>query len=367
MAYVQVSGLTKRFDEVTAISEVSFDLEQSEMLALLGPSGAGKTTTIRCIAGLETPESGDILVEGRSWIGEPAGDRDVAVVFPTYSLYFHMTVRENIRFPLMVRGVPEEEIEARVQETARLLGIDHLLDRKPRRISGGERQRVAIGRAIVRRPRLFLFDEPLTFLDAKLREQLRVELRRIQRELGIAAVFVTSDPVEALTVGDRIAVLHEGRLLQEGAARELYTSPGWLFVGDLFSRPQLNRIPVRYEPGPPATLTGPGIAIPWERATRAVSEAVLAFRPEDTRPGADGPTSLPGLVRLIENLGPVHLVLIETEIGQMTVHTTAPPPLGAAVHVEVPVSRAFLFDAESGLRLDEGLGSARRVREGRGV
>src|SRR5437762_11963661 len=242
MASVTLRGLTKAFDAGTrpALQELSLEVRDGEFLVLLGPSGCGKTTALRCIAGLEEPTAGAVLIDEREVTHLPPAERDVAMVFQNYALYPHLTARGNIAFGLEVRGVAEPEIARRVQEVAQRLGLTELLDRRPAQLSGGQRQRVALGRAIVRAPRAFLLDEPLSNLDAKLRSELRAELLKLHRALGATMVYVTHDQVEAMTMGQRIAVLHEGRLRQLGTPTEVYQRPADVFVARFIGSPGMN-------------------------------------------------------------------------------------------------------------------------------
>jgi len=242
VANVKLDGVTKRFGSITAINNLQFEIKSGELFVLLGPTGAGKTTTLRCVAGLEKQEEGDIYIDGVNVNRiDPAG-RDVAFVFQYYSLYPHYTVRENLEFPLKpkMRKTPQEEIDRRVSDVAKILHIGHLLDRKSDKLSGGEMQRVTIGRAIVRNPKVFLMDEPLSNLDAKLREELRAELKRLQIDLGATLFFVTHDQVEAMTMADRIAVLNRGHILQMGAPFDIYDHPANTFVASFVGSPAIN-------------------------------------------------------------------------------------------------------------------------------
>src|SRR2546430_4095635 len=242
MASVTLRGLTKAFDAGTrpALQELSLEVRDGEFLVLLGPSGCGKTTALRCIAGLEEPTAGAVLIDEREVTHLPPAARDVAMVFQNYALYPHLTARGNIAFGLEVRGVAAPEIARRVQETAQRLGLTELLDRRPAQLSGGQRQRVALGRAIVRAPRAFLFDEPLSNLDARLRGELRAELLALHRALGATMVYVTHDQMEAMTMGQRIAVLHEGRLRQLGTPADVYQRPADVFVARFIGSPGMN-------------------------------------------------------------------------------------------------------------------------------
>jgi len=247
MASVTLRRLTKTFDAVAkpALHELSLDVRDGEFLVLLGPSGCGKTTALRCIAGLEVPTAGEILIGEREVTHLPPADRDVAMVFQNYALYPHLTARANIAFGLEVRGVAAPEIARRVRETAERLDLVELLDRMPGQLSGGQRQRVALGRAIVRAPLVFLFDEPLSNLDATLRTALRAELLGLHRTLGATMVYVTQDQVEAMTMGQRIAVLHEGRLRQLGTPAQVYQRPADVFVARFIGSPGMNVLPGR--------------------------------------------------------------------------------------------------------------------------
>lgn len=242
MAQVTLENLTKKFRNVTALRDLSIDIQDREFFVLLGPTGAGKTTTLRCIAGLEKPNAGTIKIAGQNVNDWGPAERDVAIVFQYYSLYPHYTVRQNLEFPLKskIRDHSPEEINQRVAKVAQTLQIDHLIDRKTDKLSGGEMQRVAIGRAIVREPRIFLMDEPLSNLDAKLRETLRSELKGLQMNLGATFLYVTHDQVEAMTMGERIGILNKGRLIQVGTPYEIYNSPANTYVAEFVGSPAIN-------------------------------------------------------------------------------------------------------------------------------
>lgn len=242
MVSVKLEGLTKYFGSVRAIEDVNLDVSNGEFLTLLGPSGCGKTTTLRCIAGLETPTSGNIYFDDKIVNDLPPRERNVAMVFQSYALYPHMTVYDNIAFPLKIRKAPRDEVDRKVKEVAELLQIESLLSRKPDELSGGERQRVALGRALVRKPTVFLMDEPLSNLDAKLRIYMRAELKALHRSLGITTIYVTHDQVEAMTMADRIAIFNEGKLQQIGTPEELYGKPINIFVAGFIGSPPMNMI-----------------------------------------------------------------------------------------------------------------------------
>ncbi|HIQ30458.1 MAG TPA: ABC transporter ATP-binding protein [Candidatus Caldiarchaeum subterraneum] len=242
MSDIRIENLVKRFDKTVAVDGVSLDINDGEFVVLLGPSGCGKTTTLRCIAGLETPDEGYIYIDGDVVNSLPPKDRDIAMVFQNYALYPHMTVYDNMAFPLKMRKLPKNEIDRRVREAARLLNIQHLLNRRPKQLSGGEQQRVALGRAIVRQPKAFLMDEPLSNLDAKLRVYMRAELKRLQKDLNITTVYVTHDQAEAMAMADRIAVMNRGKIQQYGVPIEIYNRPANTFVGGFIGSPPMNLI-----------------------------------------------------------------------------------------------------------------------------
>jgi multiple sugar transport system ATP-binding protein len=289
MARVALKNLTKRFGNVVAVNNLSLEIEDKEFLVLLGPSGCGKTTTLRCIAGLDTPDEGEIYIGDKLVNDLAPKDRNIAMVFQSYALYPHMTVFDNIAFPLKMRKLPMDEIEKRVKKVAELLRIPHVLNRKPGQLSGGEKQRVALGRAIVRNPDVFLMDEPLSNLDAKLRIYMRAELKRLQKELGVTTVYVTHDQVEAMTMADKIAIMNQGILQQVGTAFEVFNNPSNLFVAGFIGSPPMNFIncTLKEEDGsyfldagaftlPIATYIGKII-----NEKSSSSEVILGIRPED--------------------------------------------------------------------------------------
>ncbi|QBI54176.1 ABC transporter ATP-binding protein [Streptomonospora litoralis] len=274
MAQVRLAGIGKTYpDGTSAVSALDLDIAEGEFLVLVGPSGCGKTTALRMIAGLEEITSGTLTIGDRTVNRTPARDRDVAMVFQSYALYPHLSVRDNIAFGLQLRKLPKREIKQRVEAAAETLGLTEHLDRRPRNLSGGQRQRVAMGRAIVRQPQAFLMDEPLSNLDAKLRVQMRAEISRIQRDLGVTTVYVTHDQVEAMTLGDRVAVLKKGVLQQVAAPQELYNHPANLFVAGFIGSPSMNLLQARIE------ADGPGARLDLGGHTLAVPAELLAERP----------------------------------------------------------------------------------------
>ncbi len=348
MTEVVLKNISKKFKEVTAVNDVSFEIGDGEFFVLLGPTGAGKTTTLRLIAGLEKLDKGTILFDGQAINELTPASRDVAMVFQQYSLYPNMTVYDNLAFPLRspVHRLPEDEIERRVRETCEILRINHLIERKTAHLSGGEMQRVSIGRAIVREPRLFLMDEPLSNLDAKLRETLRVELEHIQKTQGSTTLFVTHDQVEALTMADRIGVLNEGRLVQIGTPNDIYDRPATVFVAKLVGSPSINLIDAVRENGS-AHIPNSPIKVPVDGATDALpQEFTLGVRPEDIQPKANGAYS--GKVLLIEPLGVETVVHIQS--GERTlvslVSGMTSLKIGDDVRFEIVRDRLHFFDRD---------------------
>jgi len=335
MAAVELLALTKVYDGGTpALDGISLTAADGEFLVLLGPSGCGKSTILRCIAGLETPTAGEIRVGGARVDDLPPGDRDVAMVFQNYALYPHMSVRENVAFPLRMRRMPKAEIERRVRDAAGLLGLTELLERRPGQLSGGERQRTALGRAIVREPRAFLFDEPLSNLDAKLRAEMRRELTRLHRRLGATMVYVTHDQTEAMTMGQRIAVLRAGRLLQVGTPTEIYARPAGEFVARFIGTPGMN------------ILTG--------EAVGRFGGRHVGFRPEDARFRAADGADFRGRVTLVEPLGSetlVHVALDGGDDAVIRVREGTVPALDDVVGLAVPADRRHHFDPTTGDRV----------------
>jgi ABC-type sugar transport system ATPase subunit len=299
--HLSLSGITRRFAGVTALDGVDLAVRRGELCVIVGPSGCGKSTLLRTIAGLEPLDAGTVRLAGRDVTRLTPRDRDVAFVFQSYALYPHLTVRGNLEFPLRVRGVAADERARRAEEAAELLGIDELLDRKPAQLSGGQRQRVAMGRAVVRKPALFLFDEPLSNLDARLRVHMRVELVELHRRLGVTTVYVTHDQAEAMTLGERVAVMRSGRVLQVGAPREVYDRPLDTFVAGFFGSPPMNLFDGEVVPGGEARTfrcaAGSVPAPTW----LAEGLATLGVRPDDVALRDGGVLSM--RVRVVEDLG----------------------------------------------------------------
>jgi multiple sugar transport system ATP-binding protein len=302
-ATVSLHGVTKRFDhEHVAVDDLTLEIAEGEFAILVGPSGCGKTTALRMIAGLEEATSGEIRVGGRLVNDLPPTSRDIAMVFQNYALYPHMSVYDNLRFPLRLKHVAKDEARERVLEVARLLSIDDLLERKPAHLSGGQRQRVAIGRALVRRPQAFLMDEPLSNLDAKLRVQMRTELLSLQRQLGVTTVYVTHDQTEAMTLGDRVVVMKDGVVQQIDAPAQLYSHPANMFVAGFIGSPAMNFFHGSVDGD--AVDIGPS-RLPLERASHGSREVIVGLRPEDfaLTGDSDPDAALVIDVQLTEELG----------------------------------------------------------------
>jgi ABC-type sugar transport system ATPase subunit len=346
MASVTLQGLTKRFETgAPALQDLSLEVTDGEFLVLLGPSGCGKTTALRCIAGLEEPSAGEIRIGARDVTHLPPGDRDVAMVFQNYALYPHLSVRENIAFPLEMRRVPRPEVVRRVQQTADRLGLGELLDRRPGELSGGQRQRVALGRAIVREPQVFLFDEPLSNLDARLRVEMRAELLALHRDLRATMIFVTHDQIEAMTMGQRIAVLHEGRLRQVGPPALVYQSPADAFVAAFIGSPGMNVLAGAPEPER-KRVVGCG-SLRFRMASNVTGPVQIGVRPEHVTLGAVGEGIGDADVRMVEPLGSETLVHLDAGGTGLVAKVPGIPPLGpgSRVSVQVEPAQVHLFDA----------------------
>ncbi len=364
MAAVAFVDVGKRYGDAPVIENLSLEIADREFMVLVGPSGSGKSTALRMIAGLEDITSGTITIDGRPVNDVPPKDRDIAMVFQNYALYPHMTVRENLEFGLRLRKTPPPEVARLVAETAKLLGIDALLERRPRQLSGGERQRVALGRAIMRKPAVFLFDEPLSNLDAKLRVQMRAEIKRIQQLVQTTTVYVTHDQVEAMTMGSRIAVMKDGRLQQVGAPMEVYRRPENLFVASFIGTLPMNFLPARVGAG--GRLVASGFSVEWPpalgapAALREGSAVMLGLRPEDLREGVPAATlsASPHAPRAGDGRLAVRVEVCEPLGREIVVHgrcgedvlvsvvrggDVVPAP-GSLLELTVDWTRAHLFD-----------------------
>ena len=357
MAQVRLTQLNKRFDGTHAVKDVNLEIRDHEFVVLVGPSGCGKTTTLRMVAGLEEITSGEISIDGKVVNNLAPMDRDIAMVFQNYALYPHMSVYENMSFGLRMRKFERAEIDRRVKHAAEVLGIQPLLERRPRQLSGGQRQRVALGRAIVRNPRVFLFDEPLSNLDAALRVQMRVELKRLHDRLDTTAIYVTHDQVEAMTLGDRVVVMKDGTVQQEGAPLALYQRPANRFVAGFIGSPAMNFVPVTLEWSEHALwarATGLRVRVPPAR-TEAMRQhvdkkVILGLRPEALHPssGSDGADyAFEATVEVVEPLGSE--ILLDTRVGEVPVVARVDPGVRVNAHERVRLAfdpaRAHFFDA----------------------
>lgn len=363
MTDIQLRGVQKWFGSVQVIKDLNLDIAAKEFIVMLGQSGCGKTTTLRAIAGLETIDEGDILINGERVQHLKASARDIAMVFQSFSLYPHMTVYENVAFPLRATGMSRTDIDKRVREIARILRISDLLDRKPSALSGGDMQRVAIGRALVRQPKAMLMDEPIGALDAKLREEMRAEIKRLHIKQGSTTIYVTHDQVEAMSLADRIVIMHEGILQQVGTPDEVYSTPQNLFVAQFVGSPVMNvaeatveddggAVRVHYAPG------DPGFEFPRELLSRLNGHAsrglALGIRPEgvllerEARPGY-----VPLEAHIIEPLGSHDIV--DLKVGQRFLRARTPagyvPRVGELVHARIDPMQAHFFDTGSGVSL----------------
>jgi multiple sugar transport system ATP-binding protein len=360
MAHVRLEGINKAFGGHAALSDLNLAIEDGQFFVLLGPTGAGKTTTLRLIAGLERADSGNIYIDRQNVNGWSAAQRDVALVLQQYSLYPRYTVRENLEFPLKprMRRLNRQEIAARVARAAAIVRVEHLLDRRTDRLSGGEMQRVSIGRAIVREPRIFLMDEPLSNLDAKLREALRAELKDLKTKLGATFLFVTHDQIEAMSMGDRIAVLNEGRLVQVGTPYEMYNAPSDVFVAGFVGTPMMNLLNAE-------VLDGTALAIAGRfelklddaakaRLTGANGKVTIGIRAEDIRIGPD--EAVEAVAHAVENHGVEKIVTLRVDdcLLRATVPAVNPIAIEDRVKFSFVQERLHGFDAATGRNLSQG-------------
>ena len=346
MAQIRLTNLHKAFGDFVAVRDSTLTIEDGSFFVLLGPSGCGKTTTLRMIAGLELPTSGQITLGGEDVTFRRARERDIAFVFQLFALYPHMNVRRNIGFPLSAQGVPRAEIRSRVEETAKLLRIDHLLDRPVGGLAGGDRQRVALGRAIVRRPKAFLMDEPLGTLDAAFRELMCEELRGLHDRIGATTVYVTHDQIEAMAMADVIAVMNKGEVLQAGSPFEIYHRPRSMFVAQFIGSPSMNFLPCSPGSREAVSLCGQRITVPALHA-EAPATLVLGVRPEHVRLADD--SAVRGEVFGVEYMGARQVVTVDTEAGRLRVRTanSQRASVGERVGLAFDPGQIVLFDPTS--------------------
>lgn len=365
MAEIVFEHVTKRFGSVVALNDFTLQIADKEFITLVGPSGCGKSTTLNLLAGLEDPSEGLIYIDGRVVNDVPPGKRDIAMVFQSYALYPHMTVRENIGFGLKVRGMPKAEIEKRVQEAARLLGIESLLDRWPRELSGGQRQRVALGRAITREPKAFLLDEPLSNLDAKLRTQMRADLKLLFSRLGGTVVYVTHDQAEAMTLSDRVVVMKDGIIQQVGEPLELYNDPDNLFVAGFLGNPTMNFFLCRIvQENNQVTLRTEGVVWPVTPFADLVHRAphgqvMVGVRPEDVmvRLGEQMEEDwVPCTIEVIEHMGSTNIIYADAKVTRIVATTEASfvARTGEKAWLSFNTNKIHFFDPETGRKIRTG-------------
>ena len=367
MAQITLQGLTKIYgQDVVAVDNVDLEIGDGEFMVLLGPSGCGKSTTLRMIAGLEEATSGELIIDGKRMNDVDPADRDLAIVFQNYALYPHMTVSANLAFGLKLRKVEREEIESRIRKTAAMLGIEELLVRRPKELSGGQQQRVALGRALVRDPVAFLFDEPLSNLDAKLRAAMRTELIKIHRDLGTTIVHVTHDQVEAMTMGERMCIMRDGRVVQVGAPLEVYRKPVDTFVAGFLASPPMNLLTARLFGGEGAAeidLSGSRIPVPVgsREALASYRDSPITFgiRPEDLYTEAAKPNlvAIDATVVTVEALGPEVILIASLPDGQeiaARLHRGFNAPVGSTLQLHADIEMMHVFDADSGAAVSHG-------------
>ncbi|MDY7032156.1 MAG: sn-glycerol-3-phosphate ABC transporter ATP-binding protein UgpC [Thermodesulfobacteriota bacterium] len=365
MADIRLDKITKRFGKIEAVKDFSLEIKDGEFMALVGPSGCGKSTILRLLAGLETSTCGDIYLGDRLINHLMPKERDIALVFQNYALYPHLSVYDNIAFPLKVKKLPRREVQERVNNVANILGLEDLLKRKPREISGGQRQRVALGRAIIREPRAFLMDEPLSNLDAKLRIEMRAQIKKLQKRLGVTTLYVTHDQVEAMTMGDRVAVMRNGLLQQVGSPREIYQRPKNKFVAECIGSPPMNFLEgVIREESSMCTLHLHNFTVPLpsefcERVERwAGEEMLVGIRPSSLHEhnGVIDETGMQPLRAVVDEVEPlggetvVHLIIGKSTLVALFTGDSM-IGVGDDVHVFLDVSKIYLFDKRTEKRI----------------
>ncbi|HEY0614963.1 MAG TPA: sn-glycerol-3-phosphate ABC transporter ATP-binding protein UgpC [Candidatus Elarobacter sp.] len=357
MAGVRLQSLSKKFGETVVVDDVTLDIADREFLVLVGPSGCGKSTTLRMVAGLEEISGGDIFIGDRRVNDLGPKDRDIAMVFQNYALYPHMNVYDNMAFGLRMRNMPRPEIDQRVKEAAEILGLGPLLKRKPKEMSGGQRQRAALGRAIVRHPAVFLMDEPLSNLDAKLRVQTRTEIVKLHQRVATTMIYVTHDQVEAMTMGHRIVVMKDGVVQQVATPKAIYDQPANQFVAGFIGSPTMSFLPSRLEAENGALYArgeGFSVRIPDARRSAVPStgtgDLVLGVRPEDVLLHADGAGTIAAVVDVVEPLGPEQVLYLNVGSVQITARAPADVTVvgGDAIALGINANRVHLFDAASG-------------------
>ncbi len=354
MANIVLKSLNKHWGEMVAVNDVNLEIHDEEFMVLLGPSGCGKTTTMRMIAGLTESSSGDIIIDGQNVSDVDARDRDVAMVFQSYALYPNMTLYENIRFPLRMRGIPKAKHPELIQQAAELVEIEDLLQRKPAALSGGQRQRAALARAIVRQPRAFLMDEPLSNLDAKLRSSMRVQLKHLQRQLKITTVYVTHDQIEAMTLADRVVIMRDGKIEQLGTPDEIYNNPASTFVAGFIGSPPMNLVACTLQQGTLSCMNSTLQGLPAELQ----GDYTLGFRPEDCRVAATGTEHvLKGTLYGLEPTGDQTILTVRLEDGngshmiEVKEDRSFRQALDTAIDIAVDNAHTYFFERSSGKRV----------------
>ncbi|MBB4953516.1 multiple sugar transport system ATP-binding protein [Agrobacterium vitis] len=351
MASISLRSIEKSFGSVKIVKGIDLDIADGEFVVFVGPSGCGKSTTLRMVAGLESISGGELRIGDKIVNNLAPRERDIAMVFQDYALYPHKTVRENMGFSLKVRGIPANDAQARIAQAADMLGISHLLDRKPGQLSGGQRQRVAMGRAIVRRPQVFLFDEPLSNLDAKLRGQVRTEIKRLHQTIGTTIVYVTHDQVEAMTLADRIVILRGGVIEQVGTPDEVYNTPASVFVGGFVGSPAMNFVKAKVTDGSLAFANGDRLPLSRLQSSHADvvegQDVIVGIRPEHFTTSSDPDMALTANVQVVEPLGSD--TLVHFAINGETLTARMPPNMRPTVGTELKIgidpTRLHLFDA----------------------
>ena len=360
MAEIKLSHVHKRFDDFVAVKNSSLTIHDGEFFVLLGPSGCGKTTTLRMIAGLELPTSGEIRLDGEEVSRLRASRRDIAFVFQLFALYPHMNVARNLAYPLRSEGVPRREVKARVEEVARMLRIEHLLNKGVAGLAGGDRQRVALGRAIIRRPKAFLMDEPLGTLDAEFRELMCEELKQLHTRVGATTVYVTHDQLEAMAMADKIAVMSQGEVLQVASPQEIYHQPRWQFVANFIGSPAMNFVAARAglpKGGRAVRVAGTAVEVP-ELFEETPAEVTLGVRPEHIDVGPAGEAGcLTGTVFEVEYMGSRQMLTVDTDVGRLKVRTSESFSVRRddALSLKLRKDAVVLFDKESGRAFDSAL------------
>tara|TARA_Y100000590_G_scaffold466828_1_gene643495 strand:- start:42 stop:1124 length:1083 start_codon:yes stop_codon:yes gene_type:complete len=358
MAYLELNNITKKYEELVALDNFNFSVEKNEFAVLFGSSAAGKTTTLRCIAGLEQIESGEVFFNENNYTNAPIQGRGMAMVFQTFALYPHLTTEQNLAYPLIKNKIPKDEITKRVAETAEMLRITHALKRKPNTLSGGEQQRLAIGRALIRQPILLLLDEPLANLDAKLRHDTRAELKRLQRDLNMTMVYATPDQLEALTMGDNITIIKEGKFIQKGTPDELYDNPDNIYVGKMIGSPEMNILKAKIDSGNNSTIELPfgSVRVSEKNINKEFISSDLSFgiRPNDINITNEGET-FDAKIFLKEPLGDI--TILDLNVNETKLKMILPEEdainynTGQNIKISFNLNNSYLFTTDTGVNI----------------